>query len=857
MRQIVRMLLLCCGGIVVLGCVQPQQQAISFSGDHTAHVCEGHWCKAQLPLARKTNPFGLYDGIALAPTTHAALRLLPRMALDGGALQPNTAHVVRPGNFPFQTAKSSDGLVIVHFYQRPNGFAQDAVSTVQGYLQHPVQDTLGETLKQPVNIYFYNSRSDFLAGAQPGNAAETGAYTEPATNSIYMPITGVHDDDANAYLPHELTHLVFHQNANIGHLEDHVFRMFPLWLDEGMAEHDTPSTTSGGQQDLILLEQEVIAGKAIDFLQNFVYEYPADSFVDGQSYAEARSFIDYLITTYGVITFHQFVNDVRDGEILLAAERDFGSDLQTLQNQWRIAVGLPALAHDGGNGAPSTTGIPYVPGHVPTVVAQTKPFDVAGQDMFSSNAMRFTFLLTLLALLAIVAGWFQLLQRRQRFAAVHAAETLLAFNMANPLAASTVVPFPSKSSAALPRLRWPEMVVFALFAPIILIIEVFGGKINASLEWSQSFRVAEFVAGAGIVALLALTVIAALQKRMSLAHIGGVIIAIITLLVAAVQGSAAGLAQGKAYESQGAYAMAVHIFTNAGVGGSNLARAQAEWGEAAFTAHDYGTAVTQLRAAVTTDPTASTTRPYRTALNAATDAWGQALAAAQQFDQALQVYQTQAHSDTCDITCQGMMQNGLGTAYLSWATALFVQGQQSAGLSKVAIAVQNYPNTAAGRAAKQIQAGINTPFAAGIAASNRADTLTMNVLLTLVAAQQPTSANAAEASEVPEPVTGSVQDASGASVAGDQIFFLGFVNKADALKFSASQQEVDVTKATTTMSTDGTFTVRLEPGLWYLPMWDDPSQSNNNYVNISIAKDLSVFQSAPYRPTTVGNILGV
>ena len=477
--------------------------------------------------------------------------------------------------------------------------------------------------------------------------------------------------------------------------------------------------------------------------------------------------------------------------------------------------------------------------------------------MFSSNAMRIAFLLTLFALLAIAAGWFQLLQRRQRLAAVHAAETLLAFTMANPLVDSNVVPFPAKPAATLPQLRWSEMVAFALFAPIILLIEVFGGKINASLEWSQSFRVAEFVAGVGIIALLILTVVAALQKRMSLAHIGGVIIALLTLLVAAVQGSAAGLAQGKAYEEQGAYALAVHIFTDAGVGGSDLARAQAEWGGAAYAAHDYGTAVTQLRAAVTTAPTDNATHAYRATLVTATDAWGQALAAAQQFDQALQVYQTQARSVTCDATCQGVMQNGQGTTYLSWATALFVQGQQSAGLSKVALVAQNFPNTVAGQAAKQIQAGISTPFAAGIAASNASDTLTMNVLLSFAAAQQSGAANAAEASEVPEMVTGRVQDASGANVAGDRIYFLGFTNQADAQKFSASQAEVDVTKATTTLGPDGSFTVRLEPGLWYLPMWDDASQSRNNYVNISTAKDLSVFHVAPYRPLTVSDILGI
>src|SRR5262249_15793558 len=142
-----------------------------------------------------------------------------------------------PGPFPFQTARSKDGRIVVHFYRRPASFGSDALQAAQTALAHPIGDTLGFTLKRRVDIYVYSSRKDFLAGAPVDNPEETGALTVPLTSTIYMETGEDNRDGLRRDLPHELTHIVFHQNEDTARIEA-FFTFFPLWLDEGLATYD-------------------------------------------------------------------------------------------------------------------------------------------------------------------------------------------------------------------------------------------------------------------------------------------------------------------------------------------------------------------------------------------------------------------------------------------------------------------------------------------------------------------------------------------------------------------------------------------------------------------------------------------
>ncbi|HEX8034012.1 MAG TPA: peptidase MA family metallohydrolase, partial [Ktedonobacterales bacterium] len=246
-----------------------------------------------------------------APVHQSRALLLPRL-LDQ-RLAPAVGHVATvaaqhnppPGHFPFKTVQSADGLLVIHYYNRAENLAQGYIAQAQQALQHPVRDTLGFSLIHRVDIYIYSSRQDFLAGAPVTNPAETAALADPVHNTIYLTSADQGDEGAVNDLPHELTHIVFHQNEDSGHLEPYI-SFYPRWLDEGLAAYDEPPNSRYTRSYDDALAKAVAARHPVDILQQFVHDYPTDRDTDYLAYAESRSFIAYLIATYGSDTFHGF-----------------------------------------------------------------------------------------------------------------------------------------------------------------------------------------------------------------------------------------------------------------------------------------------------------------------------------------------------------------------------------------------------------------------------------------------------------------------------------------------------------------------------------------------------------------------
>lgn len=840
-----------------------------------------------LVLLAATWPAGSVARAAgISGSAHGALAGGPRPLVVWS--MPHHGQTAPPGNFPFQTTTSADGKVIIHYYNRPADFGARALNVIEGYLAHPIEDTLGFTLKRTFTIYIYANRADFLAGAQPSDPAITGAYTDTTSSTIYIPLSDIPSDDAASSLAHEMTHVVFHQNEDAGKVESGEIEFYPRWLDEGLAEHDVIPGSSEDLFDTADLQAAVATGGVLNLFQYFIFNYPTDPTIDDLCYAEARSFIGYLITTYGATRFHQFLAALHDGAILQNAELYFGADLQTLQNNWRRSIGTTTLPHDAGNPARLPTAQPFSTGTLGGLATQTQLYDIAGQDQFSGDTLRITFYLTLLALLAIAIGWFQMLQRRRRVAAVRTAEALLgiggpapsALGMAPPATpgepgnhdaqATPTLPLPQVHPSAayplsrdggqgtgkaglrptkLPHVIWWEMAVIALVTPVILGIALIWPKIGAAVEWSQSFHAAEVGALIGVVALGGLAVLAGVQRRLTVAYLAGVLIAVAAFGAAHTEASVAGLAQGKAYEAQGAYALAARVFTDAGVPGSAIARVQSEWAKNALDLKDYAAAVTHLRAAVSAAPT---TQGYRVALLNAVSTWGQALTGAQMYAQAVQVYQDELQSSTCDAICQTTLQSATGQAQLTWANVLLLSGKTSDALAKVHAVASAYPKTPAGASALRILANQTKALSAALTAGNAGDFAAMNILLQLAAHQRPHTALAAEASEVPEEVTGQI--VASANPAGNRIFFAAFTSHTAATNYFNVSDDESVFKIASTIQGNGSYSVRLVPGYWYLVFWEDDSQKY--FINASIAPDYRVFFVQPYTVQDEGTITG-
>jgi hypothetical protein len=806
---------------------------------------------------------------AFAPAQHFTAAP-PRPRLQWAVAAPQHNQTAPPGDFPFQTSTSADGHIIVHYYGRDAGFGQRAISTIEGYLIHPIKDTLGLTLKRTVNIYIYANRNDFLIGAQPYDPAITGAYSDFVTGSIYLPLSGIPSDDADSILPHELTHIVFHQNEDVGLVQSQEIRFYPLWLDEGQAEHDVLPGTSYAIYDQQILQAAVASGSVYDLFKGFMFNYPQDPNVDNLGYAEASSFIGYLIATFGATTYHHFVAALSDGQILVAAEEYFGADLQRLQNRWRASIGTTPLPHDSGPPLVAPTAEPFISTTLGGRAAQTTPYTVPGQDQFAGSAALIGIVLTLGTLLTIAAGWFQVMQRRKRLTTARAAEAQAASISAMPSsepylpeqvsmrpmsapipADAPTLPLPrvaATKAQPLPRVRWLEMLPIALIAPVVLAVELGWAPITRAFEWSQPFQVAMWVAVVGGVLSLALAGLATARRRLTAAYIGGVVVAIILVITAHGAASNAGLAQGQVYEDQGAYALAVRVYTDVGAPGTTLGRVQEAWGQDAETVHDNAAAILHLRAAVTVDPT----QDYRLALLQEISQYGQALTNAQAFAKAHAMYATQLASATCDAACQGAMHAALGQSDLAWATMLLIQGHQSSALAMIRGVASDDPHTPAAATAQRVLAGQKNAVSAAVSAGERNDYAAMHLLLLLARGEH--SASGILPSEVPVDVTGSITGLDGNSAGGDRAFFAAFTSQSAAENYFSAQDDESVYKVATTLGSSGSYSVRLVPGYWYLVFWEDHTQKYN--LNASTASDWSTFLVLPYIPQDEGLIIG-
>jgi tetratricopeptide (TPR) repeat protein len=761
------------------------------------------------------------------PATHlplGAMQLAPRAS--------QRANSGPPGDFPFQTVQSADGLIALHWYGWYPSFGSDFLGTVQRALRERVQPRLGYGLRSRVDIYGYNSRADFLAGAQPESPDITGAYSIFAPSQVFMPLYYGAADTFDL-LSHEMTHITFHQSLDIGHLGDD-FRMFPLWFDEGLAVSDESDTSPGyGVYRTQLVQSVRNGGPYIDVFKQFQWSYPQDPNTDDLAYAEAGAFIQYLPATFGADRFHQFIVDARNGDLNTAAMMDLGADLQALESQWEVSLGKPAIQHAAGVVPARSTPTPYTPHHEPTIEGRTTPYGVGGGDDVLATVLTEAGAGTGAALLGLGAG--VLWQRRKR-------RSWLARQYAPPLVSAPYA-MDAPPSLASPAADWstpphgapwPQLVALALAAPFALGI----GMLWLLLEPTRLWRHA-VLAGAVTALLLAITAGALAWRtwrggRVYLAHAvsGAALLALAVLVVTQTAGQA-GMAQGLGYEHDSAYALAVEAYGDAGAPSALLARVHTEWADEAYhNSSDYPVATAQYRAAIALEGNDKAAKDNRATLLTLTAEWGKRLNDAHEFKQAAAVFAAQLASPSCDNPCRTTMREKGGAVYLAWAADLIAQKQPDAALAQLRAVTRTFPQSQAAASAQRVLAGESQGLAGVWAAEKAGDGAAMDLLLALVAVRTTDPLQLAQCAEAPQMVSGTL-----ASIrlykTPIHLFFLGFRTESDARFYMDHIDTQDVRalrQNAVAAQTDknGAFVAWLPAGYVYIPAWEAPPEGGHD-----------------------------
>jgi hypothetical protein len=230
--------------------------------------------------------------------------------------------------FDWQTA-GADGIRIF-WYDASEEEARQLLAYATESLER-LQDEMGVTLEQPVQIYVYRTKSDMAAAlprtseAYDDRILTLGVVVDDAT----LLLLGSHPD-VEGTIAHELSHIV------VGLATDNPYASLPRWLDEGLAMYAEGELPSGNRRALerAIRNDQLISVRSLS-------GYTGDPSQVDLFYGQVYSVVEYLLQTHGKDQMSELLDAVREGLYQEdALQRVYGFGLDELDAQWRESLGL-------------------------------------------------------------------------------------------------------------------------------------------------------------------------------------------------------------------------------------------------------------------------------------------------------------------------------------------------------------------------------------------------------------------------------------------------------------------------------------------------------------------------------------
>ena len=277
----------------------------------------------------------------------STLRWYYEFALADGTTFQSDSYFVRYDDtrFPWQTLEAEP--VRVHWYNGDTAFGADAMNAAQAGLRS-VEGILPIDIAQPVDIFLYASEGDLQATLAPGGETWVAGHADPALGVVTVIVAPGAGQvvSMEERIPHELMHVMLYRQVGGGYVN------LPAWLREGAAT--LAELSPNPDRDRVLTEAADRDG--LIPLSDLCASFPAGAGEAFLAYAEARSFTNYLLTTYGSSGVSNLASAYADGvDCERGPERAFGVPLSQLERDWRAsALGENAL------GATLSTSVPYL-----------------------------------------------------------------------------------------------------------------------------------------------------------------------------------------------------------------------------------------------------------------------------------------------------------------------------------------------------------------------------------------------------------------------------------------------------------------------------------------------------------------
>jgi hypothetical protein len=227
----------------------------------------------------------------------------------------------------------TQGMLQVNWYNRQQDFGQMVLSTASSDIQH-ISANLGGGLIQPINLWIYSSDQDFHGSLAPGSYEWVGGEALPGLHEASIVVVDSNDTTLVRDMPHELTHLVFHQLIGQGITA-------PTWFDEGLAVDNQVFR----ENDLQARWQKALASHSLLRLYQISDSFPANADQAYLAYAQSYYLLDYMYHTFGKPRMVQLIKLMNNPQTTFDQDlqQALGVDELHLENQWHLSQGQPAV----------------------------------------------------------------------------------------------------------------------------------------------------------------------------------------------------------------------------------------------------------------------------------------------------------------------------------------------------------------------------------------------------------------------------------------------------------------------------------------------------------------------------------